>query len=62
MAEELCYCGLRLIETDHASFEVGGAACCTRQCYNDAVGASQPLDRDGFLWGGPRDPVVKPLN
>jgi hypothetical protein len=62
MAEELCYCGLRLIETDQASFEVDGSACCTRQCYNEALQAAKPLDKDGFMWSGPSEPVATPLN
>lgn len=53
MAQELCHCGLRMIEADHAFFEVDGVACCSRKCYNEAVAASRPLDRDGFMWGGP---------
>ena len=62
MAKESCYCGLRVIEIEHASYYVDGAACCSRQCYNEAVVASPTLDKDGFMWGGPPEPVAKPLH
>ena len=59
MTERPCYCGLRSIKVEHASYHVNGAACCTRQCYNNAVAAAQPFDKDGFMWGGPPEPAAK---
>jgi len=55
MAEQNCYCGVRTIEPQHAAYYVDGAACCTRECYNHAVALATeiPLDKDGFMWGGP---------
>lgn len=62
MSQELCYCGLRLIEAENVSYQIDGAACCSRQCYNEALAASHPLERDGFMWGGPRDGSAGPLH
>lgn len=57
MAQQTCYCGVKSVEAEHASYQVNGAACCTRQCYNQAMKASRPLDQDGFMWGGPHEPA-----
>lgn len=62
MAEELCYCGLRLIEAENASYQIDGAACCSRQCYNEGMAASHPLDRDGYMWGGPGEKTARLLH
>ena len=55
MAEQNCYCGVKSIEVQDAAYYVDGADCCTRECYNHAVALAVeiPLDKDGFMWGGP---------
>jgi hypothetical protein len=62
MAQELCHCGLRLIETEDARYEIDGEACCSWQCYNDALAAPGPLDRDGFMWGGTHEDPARGLH
>ena len=56
MPEEVCHCGFQ-VPVDQYSYYVDGAPCCTRHCYNKAVKRSAPLDRDGYMWGGPRKEV-----
>jgi hypothetical protein len=58
MGEQRCYCGVKSIEVRDAAYYVDGAPCCTRECYNHAVALAveTPLDKDGYMWGGPPPP------